>query len=61
MTKNQNNNYLKIHPTSIIDDGAIIGENTKIWHWTHICAGAKIGNNCSLGQNVFIGKLQVTN
>ena len=55
MTKNQNNNYLKIHPTSIIDDGAIIGENTKIWHWSHICAGAKIGNNCSLGQNVFIG------
>ena len=55
MTKNQNNDSLKIHPTSIIDDGAIIGENTKIWHWSHICAGAKIGNNCSLGQNVFIG------
>ena len=55
MTTNQNNYSLKIHPTSIIDDGAIIGENTKIWHWSHICAGAKIGNNCSLGQNVFIG------
>ena len=55
MTKNQNNDSLKIHPTSIIDDGALIGENTKIWHWSHICAGAKIGNNCSLGQNVFIG------
>ena len=55
MTKNQNNDSIKIHPTSIIDDGAIIGENTKIWHWSHICAGAKIGNNCSLGQNVFIG------
>ena len=47
MTKNQNNDSIKIHPTSIIDDGAIIGENTKIWHWSHICAGAKIGNNCS--------------
>ena len=44
-----------INKTSIVDDGAIIGENTKIWHWSHICAGAKIGNNCSLGQNVFIG------
>ena len=55
MTKNKNNDSLKIHPTSIIDDGAIIGENTKIWHWSHICSGAKIGNNCSLGQNVFIG------
>ena len=40
--------------TSIIDDGALIGSGTKIWHWTHICSGSKIGNNCSLGQNVFI-------
>ena len=43
------------HPTAIIDDGAQIGSNTKIWHWTHICSGAVIGKNCSLGQNVFIG------
>ena len=32
-----------------------IGENTKIWHWSHISSGAEIGCNCSLGQNVFIG------
>lgn len=44
-----------IHPTSIIDDGAQIGENTNIWHWTHICSKAKIGADCSLGQNVFVG------
>lgn len=44
-----------IHSSAIIDSGAQIGANTKIWHFTHVCAGAKIGNNCSLGQNVFIG------
>ena len=43
------------HPTAIIDDGAQIGEGTRIWHWVHVCGGASIGRNCSLGQNVFIG------
>jgi len=47
-------NYKK-HETAIIDSGAEIGEGTSIWHWTHVCAGAKIGKSCSLGQNVFIG------
>jgi UDP-2-acetamido-3-amino-2,3-dideoxy-glucuronate N-acetyltransferase len=42
------------HPTSIIDDGAIIGKGTKIWHYSHICKDAKIGENCNIGQNVFI-------
>jgi len=42
------------HPTAIIDDGATIGEGTRIWHWVHICAGAHIGAACSLGQNVFV-------
>jgi UDP-2-acetamido-3-amino-2,3-dideoxy-glucuronate N-acetyltransferase len=43
------------HETAIVDAGARIGEGTRIWHWVHICAGAKIGNHCSLGQNVFVG------
>lgn len=43
------------HSTAIVDDGASIGNGTKIWHWVHICAGAKIGENCSIGQNVYIG------
>ena len=43
------------HETAIIDNGATIGSDTKIWHWTHICSGAVIGKKCSLGQNVFIG------
>jgi UDP-2-acetamido-3-amino-2,3-dideoxy-glucuronate N-acetyltransferase len=47
------------HNTAIIDDGAQIGEATRIWHFTHICGGAKIGANCSLGQNVFIANAVV--
>ena len=46
---------MKIHQTAIIDEGSLIGDNTKIWHWSHVCAGAIIGENCSIGQNVFIG------
>ena len=44
-------NYF-VHETSIVDDGAEIGEGTKIWHFSHIQSGAKIGCNCSFGQNV---------
>jgi UDP-2-acetamido-3-amino-2,3-dideoxy-glucuronate N-acetyltransferase len=44
-----------IHDSAIVDPGAEIGEGCKIWHWTHICAGAKIGRNTSFGQNVFVG------
>jgi UDP-2-acetamido-3-amino-2,3-dideoxy-glucuronate N-acetyltransferase len=43
------------HDTAIIDEGAQIAEGTRIWHWVHICAGAKIGKQCSFGQNVFVG------
>ncbi len=46
---------VKIHPTAIVDEGAIIGSNTAIWHWVHVSSGAKIGERCSLGQNVFVG------
>lgn len=45
----------QVHPSAIVDDGAQIGEDSRIWHFVHICAGAKIGKNCSLGQNVFVG------
>jgi len=43
-----------IHETALVDKGAQIGAETKVWHWTHICAGAKIGERCVLGQNVFV-------
>jgi UDP-2-acetamido-3-amino-2,3-dideoxy-glucuronate N-acetyltransferase len=43
------------HETAIIDPGAQIGNDSRIWHWTHISSGAVIGERCSLGQNVFVG------
>ncbi len=47
-------NY-SVHETAIVDDGAQIGDGCRIWHWVHICGGAKLGRNVSLGQNVFVG------
>jgi UDP-2-acetamido-3-amino-2,3-dideoxy-glucuronate N-acetyltransferase len=44
-----------IHATAIVDAGATLGQRCKVWHFTHICAGAKIGDDCSFGQNVFVG------
>ncbi|MBS9428334.1 acyltransferase [Photorhabdus akhurstii] len=51
--------HVMIHPSAIVDEGAQIGKNSRIWHFTHVCSGAQIGEGCSLGQNVFIGN-QVT-
>lgn len=42
------------HGTAVIDEGCEIGEGTKIWHFSHIMPGCKIGNNCNIGQNVVI-------
>lgn len=47
-------NYYQ-HSSAIIDDGATIGDETRVWHFVHICSGAVIGSRCSLGQNVFVG------
>lgn len=44
-----------VHPTAIVDEGAQIGEGSRIWHWVHVCGGAQIGKGVSLGQNVFVG------
>jgi len=44
-----------IHPTAIVDLGAVLGEGTRVWHFSHVCAGARIGRRCSLGQNVYVG------
>ena len=44
----------QIHPTALVDDGAKIGKGTSVWHFAHICSGAVIGENCSLGQNVLV-------
>ena len=44
-----------IHPSAIVDQGARLGEGTRVWHFAHVCGGARIGAACSLGQNVFVG------
>lgn len=45
----------QVHPSAIIDDGAQIGEGSRIWHFVHVCGGARVGRGVSMGQNVFIG------
>ncbi len=44
-----------LHPTAIVDDGAVIGAGSRVWHWVHISGGARIGKACSFGQNVYVG------
>ena len=43
------------HPSAIVDEGAQIGDGSRVWHFVHVCAGARIGQGVSMGQNVFIG------
>jgi UDP-2-acetamido-3-amino-2,3-dideoxy-glucuronate N-acetyltransferase len=44
-----------IHASAIVDDGAVLGSGTRVWHFVHVSAGARIGERCSLGQNVYVG------
>ncbi len=44
-----------IHATAIVDEGAQLGADCRVWHWVHISGGARIGAGCSFGQNVFVG------
>jgi len=48
-----------VHPSAIVDEGAQIGDGSRVWHFVHVCAGAKIGRRVSLGQNVFVGNVVV--
>jgi UDP-2-acetamido-3-amino-2,3-dideoxy-glucuronate N-acetyltransferase len=43
-----------VHESAYVDDGAVVGAGTKIWHFCHVMAGAVIGERCSLGQNVVV-------
>ena len=47
---------IQIHPTAIVEEGAEIGEGTKVWHFCHIEATAVLGEKCSIGQNAYIGQ-----
>ncbi|GFZ87565.1 N-acetyltransferase [Dyella caseinilytica] len=50
----KNMDYYK-HPSAIVDEGAQIGDGSRIWHFVHVCGGARIGKDVSLGQNVYVG------
>ena len=46
---------IQLHSSAFIDEGAQLGEGSRVWHFVHVCGGAKIGKGVSLGQNVFVG------
>jgi UDP-2-acetamido-3-amino-2,3-dideoxy-glucuronate N-acetyltransferase len=46
---------IDIHSSAIVDHGAALGDGTRVWHFSHVCAGARLGSACSLGQNVYVG------
>jgi len=54
-TKTQSAASFTVHPSAIVDAGAQIGAGSRVWHFVHVCSGARIGERCSLGQNVFVG------
>jgi len=43
-----------IHPTAVVEEGAVIGEGTRIWHFVHVRSGARIGRNCNIGKGVYV-------
>ena len=43
-----------VHPTAVVEEGAEIGEGTRIWHFAHVRRGAKVGKNCNVGKDVYI-------
>lgn len=52
----------QVHKTALVEEGAKIGNDSKIWHWTHICSEAIVGCKCVFGQNVFVGnKVRIGN
>jgi len=48
-----------IHPSAIVDEGAKLGDNTKVWHFCHVEGTAVVGSGCSIGQNAYIGQRTV--
>ncbi len=48
-----------MHPSAIVDDGATIGAGTKVWHFVHVCGGARVGAGCVLGQGVYVGNVVI--
>ena len=44
-----------IHPSAVVDPGAQLGAGTRVWHFVHVCAGARLGTGCVLGHGVYVG------
>ena len=55
MTVAQTQTQTDIHASAIVDAGAVLGDGCRVWHFVHISAGARIGQRCSFGQNVYVG------
>jgi UDP-2-acetamido-3-amino-2,3-dideoxy-glucuronate N-acetyltransferase len=49
------------HPSAVIDDGAVVGAGTAIWHFVHVSAGARIGEDCTVGQGCYLGAVRIGN
>jgi acetyltransferase-like isoleucine patch superfamily enzyme len=45
----------KVHETAVVDDGVVLGERSQVWHFSHLLGGTRVGDDCSIGQNVVIG------
>ena len=48
-----------VHPSSVIDEGADIGEGSKVWHFCHVMPGARVGRRCSFGQGCYVGNVTI--
>lgn len=47
---------VQVHPTAVVEDGAVVGAGTQVWHFSHVMNGARLGRGCRVGQNVFVGR-----
>jgi len=45
-----------VHESAYVDEGAVLGDGTKVWHFSHVMSGAELGRGCILGQNVFVAR-----
>jgi UDP-2-acetamido-3-amino-2,3-dideoxy-glucuronate N-acetyltransferase len=44
-----------IHETAVVDEGCMVGDGTRVWHFAHLMTGCRVGRNCTIGQNVMVG------
>jgi len=48
-----------VHPTAVVDPGAELGDGTRVWHFSHVMARARLGRKCVVGQNVYLGNVNL--